>query len=620
MYDRVQEILANLMDNRIEYMSAIVEMIADQKDFQDAIIASDRAALLEKSNYLLESVSNHQKITHLYFHDNEGNMVLRVYRPEDLSEASHKYIMQKAMTEKVTVSGLEIGKSGTFTLRVIYPWVIEGELAGYIEIGNEIDSILRDLKNIANVEFMIIMDKKFLDQGRWEAGMEMLGRTPNWSLMPDKVLVESSLPISDAQALKYIYASPENGKISNVLKIDSSVNRVSSFPLKDVAGRSIGGFILIKDITDAIVSSRNFVIKVTFFSMLLCSAIFIFTFKVLGRTDRELNESASKLRSELISKEQTARELANEVSFRLKAEDDLRKLNENLEHHVQKRTSELHSANVALEEAYKDLRKHHETIIMQDKMACLGQLAAGIAHDINNPIGFVYGNLEVLEGYWDKVLRFIDGYEETLANSGTQELLSDMKEKHSKLKIDYVSGEIPVIMSECLEGIERVKRIVLNLKGFSSIDDNTEHADINACVESTINIVQNEFRHKAVIKREYGDIPKLLCKQQQINQVIMNLLINASQAIDDHGEVNVRTWSSADRIFISIQDNGCGIPKESLDKIFEPFYTTKKAGTGLGLSIVCEIIKGHGGDISVESEPGNTLITMSFPLMGNNNG
>jgi len=183
---------------------------------------------------------------------------------------------------------------------------------------------------------------------------------------------------------------------------------------------------------------------------------------------------------------------------------------------------------------------------------------------------------------------------------------------------------------ECIEGTDRVRDIVLNLKSFSRIDQSGEKpADINECIESTLKIVWNELKYKATVEKELGELPLTLCHAQQLNQVFMNLLVNAAQAISDKGKITIRSWCAEGRngkksIFVSISDTGCGIPPDQIDRIFEPFYTTKDVGkgTGLGLAIVYDIVTSkHGGDIRVESEVGKgTTFTVEIPVREDGDG
>ena len=194
-----------------------------------------------------------------------------------------------------------------------------------------------------------------------------------------------------------------------------------------------------------------------------------------------------------------------------------------------------------------------------------------------------------------------------------------LKKKQNQLEINYILEDIGPLIKESLDGAERVKKIVENLKTFSRIDQTDyKHADINECIESTLNIISNEIKYKATVEKEYGNIPSTKCYPQQLNQVFMNLLINAAQAIEKQGTIKIKTWNGDEVIKISISDTGCGVPEEKLEKIFDPFFTTKEVGkgTGLGLSICYEIIKKHDGNITVDSEAGQgTTFTVQIPVV-----
>ena len=194
-----------------------------------------------------------------------------------------------------------------------------------------------------------------------------------------------------------------------------------------------------------------------------------------------------------------------------------------------------------------------------------------------------------------------------------------LEEIRNKLKLDYVLNDITPLIEESLNGAARVTRIVQNLKSFSRVD-HAEYtaADINECIESTLNIVWNELKYKSTVEKEYGELPLTKCYPQQLNQVFMNLLVNAAQAIEKEGIIKIKTWSADGAIHISISDTGAGIPEEKINKIFDPFYTTKEVGkgTGLGLSISYDIVKKHNGEIHVRSEIGTgTEFLIHIPVV-----
>ena len=280
----------------------------------------------------------------------------------------------------------------------------------------------------------------------------------------------------------------------------------------------------------------------------------------------------------------------------------------------------LEAKNHELEEAYNELKLTQSKILQQEKMASIGQLAAGVAHEINNPIGFVNSNLCTLKKYTARLGEFIEVQAKLLAALGTAATQEEHAEARKKFKIDYVLQDIADLVEESLEGVERVRKIVANLKTFSRVDQAEKKAsDLNECLESTINIVWNELKYKVELKREYGELPLIVCYPQQLNQVFMNLLMNAAQAIADHGEITVRTWPEGGAVHVAVTDTGCGIPAENLPRLFEPFFTTKEVGkgTGLGLSIAYDIVtKQHHGELSVTSEVGKgTTFLVTIPIV-----
>jgi PAS domain S-box-containing protein len=302
------------------------------------------------------------------------------------------------------------------------------------------------------------------------------------------------------------------------------------------------------------------------------------------------------------------------------AEIALQTLNEELESRVIERTKQLETVNKdmkqvleKLENAYTELKNTQSHLLQHEKMASIGQLAAGVAHEINNPIGFISSNLSTLEKYVDRILEYMSAEQSTLQQTGDKDLIEEFNENRKASKIDYITEDIRDLVKESLEGAERVRKIVQDLKSFSRVDQaEYKLAQINECIESTINIVWNELKYKATVKKEYGDIPLTKCYPQQLNQVFMNLLVNAAHSIEKQGIITITSWSENGSIIISVSDTGCGIKPANMNRIFEPFFTTKEVGkgTGLGLSITYDIIKKHGGEITVQSEldKGSTFI------------
>jgi two-component system NtrC family sensor kinase len=267
----------------------------------------------------------------------------------------------------------------------------------------------------------------------------------------------------------------------------------------------------------------------------------------------------------------------------------------------------------------KKLEDAHNQLLQSEKMASIGQLAAGVAHEINNPIGFVGSNLRTLKSYIESLLQLLSVYEtgEHLI-AGDPVLLEQITSLRAQADIGYLREDATALINESIEGTERVRRIVQDLRDFSRVESpDWQWADLHAGLEATLNVVWNEIKFKADIVRELGEIPLVECLPFQINQVFMNILVNAAQAIRDRGTITLRSGSSADQVWISITDTGQGIPPERIDRIFDPFFTTKPVGqgTGLGLSVSYGIVKKHGGRIDVDSQPDvGTTFTIRLPI------
>ncbi|NVO00253.1 MAG: response regulator [Geobacteraceae bacterium] len=270
-----------------------------------------------------------------------------------------------------------------------------------------------------------------------------------------------------------------------------------------------------------------------------------------------------------------------------------------------------------LTKAYDELKSTHRRLVQQEKMASIGQLAAGVAHEINNPMGFISSNLETLGKYAARLRQYMSVQDEVIKGVADPESLEMLAEARKRLKIDYLLDDIPALVAESNDGALRVRTIVQNLKGFSRTDmAEMELADINDCMDRAVNIAWNELKYKVNLTKNYGELPTVSCYPQQLGQVFLNFLVNAAHAIDRQGEVTITTRAEKGYVSISVADTGCGIPQGNLDRIFEPFFTTKEVGTGtgLGLAISYEIIQSHGGTIDVESEVGKgTTFTVRLP-------
>jgi signal transduction histidine kinase len=290
---------------------------------------------------------------------------------------------------------------------------------------------------------------------------------------------------------------------------------------------------------------------------------------------------------------------------------------------VHERTADLFAMNESLLKEketqatlIEKLEAAQDQLLQSERMASIGQLAAGVAHEINNPVGFVNSNLTSLQRYVGDLLRMLSTYEavEAALPANSQATIAQVKEE---IDMAFLREDVNDLLAESLDGLKRVTRIVQDLKSFSHVDEQERQwADLESGLESTLRVAWNELKYKTEVIKEYAGISQIECFPSQLNQVFMNLLVNAAQAIEERGTITIRTGEDESQVWVEIQDTGKGIKPEHLNRIFDPFFTTKPVGkgTGLGLSLAYGIVKKHDGRFEVSSTLGvGTTFKVSLP-------
>lgn len=288
---------------------------------------------------------------------------------------------------------------------------------------------------------------------------------------------------------------------------------------------------------------------------------------------------------------------------------------------LEDKSRELYHQNRRLEESYEQLQQQQNALVQSEKLATLGTLTAGVAHEINNPLAYVISNVAAAKEYieaYDQLVGFIQQHE--LAKLMPEELLREWEDLQDKLDLEFMQEDYPSVLSDTQEGLDRVRDIVHSLRSFSRVQEGErEPADLVEAMRSTLRLLHNELKSRVMLTLELNELPPVCCNLNEINQVFTNLIINAVHAMRDQPRAELKIHSEAKEGFalISVEDSGCGMTQDVMKEIFTPFYTTKPVGegTGLGLSITWSIIQDHSGDIQVESEPGKgTRFLVKLPL------
>lgn len=271
--------------------------------------------------------------------------------------------------------------------------------------------------------------------------------------------------------------------------------------------------------------------------------------------------------------------------------------------------------NARLQKALVERKKIESQLVQNAKMASLGELVAGIAHELNNPLAFIHANMGNLKKFSQKLIDLIEICDQVDMPAAAKE---DLEKRKKGINYDYLRNRMVEMIERSAVGAERMKKIIQDLKTFSRLDSAVvAEANLNEAIETTLSIMHHEYKNRIEIKKEFGNLPPVECFIAKLNQVFMNLLINACHAIEDQGKITIRTCTENGMVQVDISDTGKGIPEDIIDKIFDPFFTTKPVGkgTGLGLSITHGIIQQHKGKISVESSPGKgTTFTVKIPV------
>lgn len=283
---------------------------------------------------------------------------------------------------------------------------------------------------------------------------------------------------------------------------------------------------------------------------------------------------------------------------------------------------QLRERNLELEKTIEKLNQMQIQLIQSEKLASIGQLTAGVAHEINNPLGFVASNLNRFIEYFSDLAGVIDRYNLLVSADNTDKMLKEkikeIREHEKTLDLDFLKKDFNTLMAQTKDGVQRIKSLVDRLRGFAHLSTSGfTDIDVHTAIEDSIAMVWNELKFKAAIKKDYGSLPHIQANEGEIKQVLMNLLINSAQSIEKNGEIRIKTGMEKENIIIQIIDNGCGISPENIKKIFDPFFTTKPIGTGTGLGLwICSvIIEKHNGKITVNSEKEKgTTMTVVLPI------
>lgn len=710
----VEKVFEDLLASEARVISSTLDRIQNSSEIQEAWVKRDRAALLEISAPVFASMRNKFSITHLYYIKADHTCYLRVHNPTKFGDVIQRFTLYQAAEKQSEYFGIELGNYGTFTLRVVRPWIINGVLSGYLEMGMEIEHLTPELKDNLGSEVLFIISKQFLDRSQWEQGLSMLGIARHWDDLKDFVIIDQTLNVETSELEEMLMESNQRSQEKALtLNLNDEKFRGSFLPLRDAGGRIAGRILVLNNVTRQVKDLYSFAAFLIIISLVIGQLLLVFFSNYIGGIEIDLNS--------------THHSLSIEIDERKKTEVELKNYRDHLEELVQKQTLELTATNLELKE---DIRKRQEAEKeLQEQSRFVLSLYESLSHPFyvidakdytiqiaNSASGFnerdhistchalTHGSdlpcsgtdhpcpLEMVKRTGQPVnvehlhvnaegetrVHDIHGYpifdedgnvvqmieyvldvtdrrriEEEKASLETQLNQSQKLETIGEL-VDSVAHEINTptgiiaahvdamllqmdgddvrsgdlnLIRKQTRRISQYTRTLLNYSRRSRFQPAPENpANL---VDECLYLLGHRFRARnIIIKTDYADnIPELMLDRLQIEQVFMNILNNAVDAINNKGEITINISIDIDdgailpagpeSVIIEIGDNGDGIKEENLGSVFESFFTTKSSasGTGLGLSISKAIIQRHNGRIDVASTPGSgTVFKIVLPV------
>ncbi len=585
---KVNFLVKHEIEDSIDTMNTAMDIIIRDPILTNALKSKDVKTLITRAKPLYKRLKQQKKISHFSFYQPNLINLIRLHTDQKSNLINRATLKQAEQTGKPS-AGLELRQNGSLVIRTIYPWRSDyaqradsdlfvgpwkSKLIGYLEFGIDFADLINTINQILDLDLVVVVDRQLLDRQKWNKSV--------WDEFANFVVIDKTISVIP-ENLRQLFVRNQD-KMIDEIDINGKINQVIILPLMDINNHQIGNVIALKDITNTIKSSQQYILIVSIASLVIGLILVILFYLFLGRIERNLHEQNNNL---------------------AEAKEKLQDYNEELQ------------------KSFHELQQTQMQLMQSEKMASIGQLLAGIAHEINNPVNFIVINIDHAQEYVNQLINHLQIYQKKFGNTD-----AEIEANAENIDVDFLMIDLPNIINSLKIGTDRIRDISKSLRTFFRADlDEKIPFDIHEGLESTMMILKhrlkaNENRPAIAIIKNYGLLPKVKCFPGQLNQVFINIIANGIDALDDSNNaksfeeiekepnqiiIETKLLTDENWVEIRIKDNGMGISKELQGKIFDYLFTTKEVGkgTGLGLSISRQIIEDkHQGKLTCISSPG----------------
>jgi two-component system NtrC family sensor kinase len=621
----------------IQVVRSIMELVLQDRRLEAALRLQDRQVLLDLSTPVLDAIRAKNKITHFYYILPDRTMLLRVQAPNKHGDKIERFVLQEAQRTGKPYWGYEQGPLGSFTLRVVYPWLSDGEVIGYLEMGIEFEDIMANIKNFLDVNVFVAIEKRYFDRMKWDEAQKLREQPVSWDEFPSVAVLSRTTPTIPAPIRTYLGAlKDQHSKRTFEIAWDGQVAQTIVVPFSNLRRQELGELVVLRDITASASERRQAIIGVLLLGAAIGGALMLFFYVLLGRVQRDVAERTSRL-------SEAQRVLTLEQSERQRVERELglqQERNESLELRSQM-VEELAAAKEVVEAALREneqitreLRAAQSELVTSARQAGMAEIANNVLHNVGN----VLNSVNVSAGRVNSAMRdskvhgltmAVQLMNEHAANLGDF-LTCDEKGKRlpgylNKLVAALTAEQQTVVeeLGSLTKSVDHIKDIVATQQSYSGAASVVEPVRIKDLLEDALRMHAGGLaRHQVMVVREFAEIPPTPLDRSHLLQILVNLIANAKQAMNDVVDRPRRMRLGADvgddgrRLRIRVEDDGEGIAPENLTRLFAHGFTTRKTGHGFGLHSCALAAKEMGGTLTAASDgPGKgATFTLELPI------